>query len=434
MSRTTDVGNPWLDAGIVSFSTLIDPKTGKVSYLDNQEYWKQWFPADFVTECFPGQFRNWFYSLIAMATGLEDKNPFKTLLGHSLAKDEKGEEMHKSKGNAIWFEDAALKMGVDTMRWLYTRQDPENNLNLGYKLADEVRRQYIFLYWNSYRFFTTYANLNNWQSGKINFKDSQFPLDQWILSRLESTKEAVEKNLDKYLHHKAIGEIEKFLEDLSLIYIRGSRERLSPANENEEERNFGLAVLYHTLEQLSLVLAPFIPFLTETVWQSLKGTDLSVENSIHLQDWPEKDNGLINRDLEKTMQLAREVISVAHSQREEAEIKVRQPLSSLATASASKITSAKLDDYVKNEVNVKNLTQDKETKLDTTITDELREEGEANELMRNIQMTRREAGLSPEDMVVVTAPDWSKKFEEEILRRTRATKIVKGDKLSVEKV
>jgi len=438
MSRTADVGNPWLDAGIVSFSTLIEPKTGKVSYLDNQEYWKDWFPADFVTECFPGQFRNWFYSLIAMATGLEDKNPFKTLLGHALVKDEKGEEMHKSKGNAIWFEDAASKMGVDTMRWLYTRQDPENNLNLGYKLADEVRRQYIFLYWNSYRFFTTYANLNNWQSGENNFKDSQFPLDRWILSRLESTKEAVEKNLDKYQHHKAIGEIERFLEDLSLVYIRGSRERLSPVNENKEERGFGLAVLYHTLEQLSLILAPFIPFLTETIWQSLEGTNLSVEKSIHLQDWPEKNKNLIDKGLEKAMELAREVISEAHSQRKEAKDekarKVRQPLNSLTSGYARQIVQTHLVDFVKKEINVKNLIEGKETKLDTIITKELSEEGEANELMRNIQMARREAELSPQDMVVVTAPDWPEKFEKEILKRTRATKIVKGEKLTVKKV
>ena len=432
-SRVADVGNPWLDAGIVSFSTLIDPKTGRVSYLGDQEYWKKWFPADFVTECFPGQFRNWFYSLIAMATALEDQNPFKTLLGHASARDEKGEEMHKSKGNAIWFEDAAKKMGVDTMRWLYTRQDPENNLNLGYKLADEVRRQFIFLYWNTYRFFATYANLNNWQPGEDKIGPSSSPLDKWILSRLESTKINVEEKLDKFLHHKAIEDIEKFLEDLSLVYVRGSRERLSPTNSDKKERGAGLETLCHVLNQLTLVLAPFIPFITETVWQSLNGEKLTPKNSIHLQDWPKTDKALIDKDLEKAMEAAREVISAAHSQRKEAEIKVRQPLGSFASEYTETVVTAKLDAYVKNEVNVKNLVVGKETVLDTTITEDLRKEGEARELMRDIQMTRKEAGLSPEDVVVVTAPDWPKEHEPEILRRTRAVKIVKGEKLSVEK-
>ena len=169
INRIPDVGNPWLDAGIVNFSTLIDPKTGKVSYLTDKKYWRQWYPADFITECFPGQFRNWFYSLIAMSTVLEDHNPFKTVLGHALVRDEQGREMHKSWGNAIWFDEAVEKMGADTMRWLYARQKPEFNLNFGYNIAREVRRQYLLLYWNTYRFFITYANLNGFQPLK-NFK------------------------------------------------------------------------------------------------------------------------------------------------------------------------------------------------------------------------------------------------------------------------
>ncbi|MGB9637495.1 MAG: class I tRNA ligase family protein, partial [Microgenomates group bacterium] len=135
VSRVPDVGNPWLDAGIVPYSTLIDPKTKKVSYLTDKKYWQEWFPADFITECFPGQFKNWFYSILAMSTVLEGKSPFKVLLGHALVRDEKGEEMHKTKGNAIWFDEAAEKMGVDVMRWMYVRQNPELNLNFGYHLA-----------------------------------------------------------------------------------------------------------------------------------------------------------------------------------------------------------------------------------------------------------------------------------------------------------
>ncbi|MBT7377215.1 MAG: class I tRNA ligase family protein, partial [Candidatus Marinimicrobia bacterium] len=149
-TRIPDVGNPWLDAGIVPYSTL--------QYTEDKEYWEKWFPADFVVECFPGQFRNWFYSLLAMSTVMEDKAPFKTLLGHALVKDETGREMHKSWGNSIWFGDAAEKMGVDVMRWLYAGQNPEHNLLFGYNLADEVRKNLITL-WNTYSFFITYASL-----------------------------------------------------------------------------------------------------------------------------------------------------------------------------------------------------------------------------------------------------------------------------------
>ena len=130
--RIKDVGNPWLDAGIVAYST--------VNYSTDREYWAKWIPADLVTECFPGQFRNWFYAMLAMSTMMENVPPFKTLLGHALVRDEKGEEMHKSSGNAIWFEHAAEKMGVDVMRWIFCRQDPASNLNFGYGIGKQLER------------------------------------------------------------------------------------------------------------------------------------------------------------------------------------------------------------------------------------------------------------------------------------------------------
>ena len=139
--RILDVGNPWLDAGIVPYSTL--------NYNDDKSYWEKWFPGDFVVESFPGQFRNWFYSLLALSTVMEDKAPFKTLLGHALVKDETGRDMHKSWGNAIWFDDAAEDIGVDVMRWMYANQNIENNLLFGYGPANEVRRKLLTL-WNVY--------------------------------------------------------------------------------------------------------------------------------------------------------------------------------------------------------------------------------------------------------------------------------------------
>ncbi|HEY7466356.1 MAG TPA: class I tRNA ligase family protein, partial [Dehalococcoidia bacterium] len=160
VERITDVGNPWLDAGIVPFSTL--------DYRHNPDYWRQWFPADWVSESFPGQFRNWFYALLAMGTVMvldtpdEGTPPFLSLFSYALLRDERGEEMHKSKGNAIWFEDAAERMGADVMRWLYLRSNPANNLNFGYGPGDELKRGFLSTLANTYSFFVTYANIDGW--------------------------------------------------------------------------------------------------------------------------------------------------------------------------------------------------------------------------------------------------------------------------------
>ncbi len=142
VSRILDVGNPWLDAGIVPFSTIPD---------------KKWFPADLVCESFPGQFKNWFYVLLVMSQVLENEMPFKNLLGFASVVDEKGEEMHKSKGNAIWFDEAVEKVGADVMRWMYVVQNPANNMRFGYNVAKEAERKILTLT-NCVKFFKTYAS------------------------------------------------------------------------------------------------------------------------------------------------------------------------------------------------------------------------------------------------------------------------------------
>lgn len=440
MSRVADVGNPWLDAGIVPFSTLIDPKSGKVSYLDDKKYWRRWYPADFITECFPGQFRNWFYSLIAMATVLEDSRPFKTVLGHALVRDEKGEEMHKSKGNAIWFDEAAEKMGVDTMRWLYARQNPEFNLNFGYQVADEVRRQFILLYWNTYRFFITYSNLNGWRpkGGFSLLGTSLGVLDRWILSKLEATKKKVGERLDDYHHHEALAAIEEFLEDLSLWYVRRSRERVNPNNPDKKDRQACLSTLFYVLKQLSLVLAPFIPFLTETVWQNLHGFggNWSAEDSVHLQDWPKVEEKLIDKRLEERMAFVREVVSLGHAIRKEKQIKVRQPLRKFEIQNLKFEIDEELVQLIKDELNVKEVGFEVgrgrlKVKLDTKITPELAAEGEARELIRQIQVLRRQKGLKVTDKITIFAPSWPKKWEREILVRTNAVRIQKAARLEI---
>ena len=216
-TRIKDVGNPWLDAGIVPFSTL--------KYNTDRKYWSEWFPGDFVTECFPGQFRNWFYSLLAMSAELEGKAPFKTLLGHALVKDENGRDMHKSWGNAIWFDDAAEKMGVDVMRWMYSIQNIEQNLLFGYGPADEVRKKLITL-WNVYSFYATYAAVDGFSPSNHALELDQLNiLDRWVIAKTHVFIKDGRKSMEQFRVDIFMKSFEIFLEELSNWYVRRNRRR-----------------------------------------------------------------------------------------------------------------------------------------------------------------------------------------------------------------
>jgi isoleucyl-tRNA synthetase len=216
-TRIKAVGNPWLDAGIVPYSTL--------NYLDDKEFWSKWFPAEFITENFQGQFRNWFYSLLAMSTMMENKPPFEKLLGHALVKDSKGQDMHKSAGNAIWFDDAAEEMGVDVMRWMYASQNVEMNLLFGYKHADEVRKKIITI-WNSYSFFATYAAVDDFNPDENNVSDEDLTLlDRWIRSKMHQLIKDAIVVFEAYRIDTLMHKVERFIEELSNWYIRRSRRR-----------------------------------------------------------------------------------------------------------------------------------------------------------------------------------------------------------------
>src|SRR6185295_7309293 len=184
--RIPDVGNPWLDAGIVPFSTL--------HYREDRAYWEKWFPADFITESFPGQFRNWFYAMLAMSTVLIRQPPFETIFGYATLFGEDGRPMHKSWGNAIEFDEAAERMGVDVMRWMYVSARPDDNILFGWHAADDARRELLVL-WNAYAFFARRAPLAGWTPDPDRGSGpgagppaapppaERPPMDRWILSR-----------------------------------------------------------------------------------------------------------------------------------------------------------------------------------------------------------------------------------------------------------
>ncbi|MFH1462678.1 MAG: isoleucine--tRNA ligase [bacterium] len=391
VSRILDVGNPWLDAGIVSFSTL--------HYSSRKPYWKLWFPADFICESFPGQFKNWFYSLIVMGTVLENRPPAKTIFGFASVRDEKGEEMHKSKGNAIWFDTAVEKIGAEPMRWMYSRQNPAANLKFGYKAAEEIKRKLLIL-WNSYLFFKTYVSDKESLgfASQLSSKPKSL-LDQWIVSKLNNLIEKVTKNLDGYDPSSASLAIENFfVNDLSLWHIRRSRQRFQRPKSLKEKKEAG-KTLYFVLLNLVRLISPMMPFLAEEIYLNLKTKNMP--RSVHLLDWPKAEKRLINNELEEKMEKVREIVTLSLAERAKIGIKVRQPLAELRITNYELKKEKELLELVREEVNVKKISFGKSLKLDTRITAELKEEGAVREFIRNIQEMRKKAGLKPKDKVEV---------------------------------
>ena len=320
VNRIRDVGNPWLDAGIVPFSTM--------HYRSEPEYWKQWFPADFVTESFPGQFRNWFYSLLAMSTVLRREAPFKTLFGYALVFGADGRQMHKSWGNAIEFDEAAERMGVDVMRWMFANARPEDNILFGWQAADDARRRLLVL-WNVYSFFVTYARLAAWEpSADAPATAERGPLDRWILARVARLAGEVELQLKAYDALDAARAIDGFVEDLSTWYLRRSRKRFSRTAE-VNDRAAAFATMHTTLVSLARIAAPIMPFLTESIYQNIvvAGGIAGAPDSVHLTSWPTEElKDLNDRALQASMDVVMRAVDLARTLRSQAGIKVRQPL------------------------------------------------------------------------------------------------------------
>lgn len=424
IERIADVGNPWLDAGIVPYSTI-----------DSGD-WSKLLPADFITESFPGQFKNWFYSMIAMSTVLKNKEPFKTVLGFATLFDEKGKPMHKSSGNMIDFTQGADQIGVDVMRWLYARQNPADNLLFGYGVADEARRRFHLKLWNVYNFFVTYANLDGWdpktpklhnEVGYPNLK-TQNVLDRWILARLNQTIKAVADALDKFDAFSASSEVERLVDDLSLWYIRRSRDRVGPAAESQADKEAFYDATYYLLLITCKLLAPFTPFLAEAIYKNL-----TKEESVHLADWP-KTEILGDKDIKilSEMKQIREIVERAHAIRKEKAISVKQALLSFSTT--EKLPLRNLEYLLKDEINVKKIIwNSKVAEFDTKITPKLEQEAKTRELVRAIQDERRKMGLNLFQKVNVTAPRLPKNKDREnwLMKKAQVKKLSVG-KFNVE--
>ncbi len=418
VSRISDVGNPWLDAGIVAYSTM--------GYFSDRGYWEKWFPANLICESLPGQFRNWFYSLLAMSTVLENQPPCRTIFGHGQVLAEDGREMHKSLGTAIWFDEAAESMGADVMRWMYCTTRPETNMRFGYGIGEDVKRRFLLPLWNIYCFFITYAALDQWKpSGR---KPKLSSLDRWILSKLQILIQDVTTNLENFDPIDATTHLEAYVDDLSKWYVRRSRRRFWKS-EADEDKEAAYTTLYTCLTELVELLAPFIPFLVEEIYQNLvRSVDKNAPMSVHHNDWPIAEESLIERELVDAMDLAFKVSSLGHAARNTARIKLRQPLARAAVIADKTILNrlAAVKELVREELNVKNLDlisakenlvdyksdqptqayvfQEEESvlmALDIRISDELRKEGVARDIVRRIQDQRKQAGLEISDQIEI---------------------------------
>jgi isoleucyl-tRNA synthetase len=320
-TRVTEVGDCWLDAGIVPFSTL--------HYQTDRDYFDTWFPADLVVEM-QEQVRLWFYALLIMAVAIDGRAPYRNCLTYEKVLAEDGREMHKSWGNTIWADEAMEKMGADVVRWLYVTQAAEQPLRFSFTIGRDVHRR-LTLLWNSYRFFVMYANVDepNLSTYDEPPQEDLALLDRWILSRTYSTVQEVRDALDAFQVRAASDAAERLWEDLSRWYIRRSRRRMWKAGESADKQA-AYSTLYHVLTTLIRLLAPFMPFVAEEMYQNIvRRVNPAAPESVHHTSYPEPRPELHDEGLEKGVQAVQQVINLAVSARMDANLRIRQPVSAL---------------------------------------------------------------------------------------------------------
>jgi isoleucyl-tRNA synthetase len=347
VERVTEVGDVWLDAGIVPFSTLgwQNPEWKKAGYatgaskglsgadLPDHSYWEQWFPADWVSEM-REQIRLWFYSQLFMSVALVGRAPFRSVLGYEKMLDEHGREMHGSWGNLIPAEDAFARMGADVMRWQYCQQPPDRNVLFGYGPGHEAKRKLLTL-WNCVSFFVTYAAVEGFRPRFADLEgwsraDGLRPLDRWLLARVQEFVDEATDAYETFMTVNVVRSFEVFLDDVSNWYVRRSRRRFWDGDEA------AFRTLWYALVQSLRVVAPVLPFLTEHLWRELAAPLEGAPESIFLAGWPESSVRLRDTAILEEVAAGRQVAELARSARQQAGIKLRQPLRRLVVATGDR--------------------------------------------------------------------------------------------------
>ena len=344
MTRFKEVIDCWFDSGSMPFAQLHYP-------FENKDLFEKEFPAGFISEAVD-QTRGWFYTLTAIGTALFGKSPFENciVLGHVL--DGKGQKMSKSKKNGV---DPFLLLdtvGADATRWhFYTCSAPWLPTRLSLENVQETQRGFLATLWNVYSFYVLYAEIDKFNP--LNYKDfkSENVMDKWIISELNTLVKEVDEKLEKYDITGSANQIEAFTDRLSNWYVRRNRERFW-GTELTDDKIGAYVTLYRVLVTLSKISAPFIPFMTEEIYQNLVvGLDRDAEESIHLCSWPEVNEAEVDKKLEEEMDLAYTIVKLGRSARNSVNIKNRQPLSKMLIS--VKNLPEYYSDIVKEELNVK---------------------------------------------------------------------------------
>jgi isoleucyl-tRNA synthetase len=361
VERIPEVGDAWLDAGIVHFSTLgwQNPEWREHGYatgasaelsgadLPDHAYWEKWFPADWVSEM-REQIRLWFYSQCFMAVTLTGRSPYRQVLTYEKVFDEHGKPMHKSSGNAIELDEALERMGADVMRWLYCAQAPSEPLRFGYGLADDVKRRFL-TFWNSVKFFVDYANIEGFAPSWSSLAPGEGlqPLDRWLVERTHAFVRTAEAAYEAFDTVTIMREWESWADDVSNWYIRRSRRRFWDGNDEAAFRT-----LWYAFVQALRAIAPIMPFVSEELWRNLVPDG---PESVHLAGFPEvaePDETLLAQIAE-----VRRVVALAHQARSGAGLKLRQPLRRLVVEGADGASAHA--DVIADEVRVKKVVFDR---------------------------------------------------------------------------
>lgn len=383
--RLPEVLDVWYDSGSMPFAKHHYP-------FKNQENFKQEFPAEYISEG-DDQLRLWFYTMFVLGVALFDKAPFKNVIVIGMLGDEHGKKMSKSAGNYPPFKEIFEKYGSDMLRYFLlkngvARMEPTA---FSYTLLEETKKELFTMLWNSYRYFLTYADLNDFNPD-TNFKPNDV-LDKWILMRLAELVNHINDNLQSYEVMYATRELAPFVDDLSTWYIRRSRDKISSGDKDS------LNTLYIVLLTLSKLMAPFMPLLSDDIYLGLNGG----KESVHLESYPKNVDIEVSEDLLLDMSQIRIAASIGNSIRKEVNIPIRQVLSKVYVE-GFELKTAGVEELLKDELNVKDVVWGElvgivkeengvKVALDTEVTEELAIEGAARELIREIQKLRKESNV-----------------------------------------
>lgn len=394
MKIVGEVLDVWFDSGSMPY--------GRVHYpFENKDKFERDFPADFIAEGID-QTRGWFNSLLVLGTALFGKSPYKNVVVNGTVLAEDGQKMSKRLRNYPDPADVMGKYGADAMRF-YLMSSPAvraEDLRFSEKGVDEIVKKVVLTLWNSYSFFVTYASLDNFvPTGKLN---SANVLDKWVISKTNELSQNVTNSMETYDLSTSCRYLLDFMDELSNWYIRRSRKRFWKS-ENDSDKNAAYETLYFVLTTYIKILAPFMPFITEEIYQNLVSlVNKKAPMSVHLSDWPKVDGKLIDRNLAKRMEWVKEKVEIGLAQRNEKNRKVRQPLSKFEykakEAEALKISMQETV-LLAEELNVAEVVPGGKDKIDTVVTPELKAKGIARDMIRYLQDTRKRAGFNVEDRI-----------------------------------